>query len=558
MSTTPLSLLCGTLALLLPLSAFAAPNKFLRATPPGAPVRVNTLGFEPTSPKLSTTNQNADSFSLINLSTGEPVYTGKASAPLQTAATDTNETVRILDFSAYSTPGRYLIEVEGGARSAPFEIAHKLWDAPYAAVLHGMYLWRCGIAINEKWQGGSYHQDACHLSDGALDLVGGNPGQLKDSTKGWHDAGDYNKYVINAGVTVGMMFKAWEHFRPRIEAIKHGIPESGQGLPDLLAELKWEYDWLFTMQMEDGRVYHKLSSKDFRFWGKPDGEKDQRYFSPWSSAATADFTAMMALGARHFKEFDAAYAARCLAAAELSYSYLSAHPEDVKADLKDFHTGAYQCDDATARIWAAAELYETTGSKTYLADFEERARNLNFTWEGPTWGNPGDLALGTYVTSKYTEGRDTALMARLTENLEETAQKIRTEGQLNPHGRPYGQERNKFYWGCNGSVAGQTYLLHIADLLKANPQNRKTALDALAYLFGRNYHGRSYVTGLGFNPPVNTHDRRGTPQLPGYLVGGPWPTAREWFDELAAYEHNEIAINWNGSLIYALAGFVEE
>ncbi len=546
-----------SLALLLPITACAQANKFLRATPPGAPVRVNSIGFSPEAHKYSTVTQNAETFTLVDMATSKPVYSGKLSAPVQTLATDTDETVRTLDFSDFKTPGRYLIELQGGARSAPFNIGAQVWNDSYVTVLRGMYLWRCGTALDAKWEGGSYHQDACHLTDGALDFVGGPAGAIKKSTGGWHDAGDYNKYVVNAGVSVGFMFKAWEHFRPRIEAITHGIPESGKGLPDLLAELRYEYDWLLTMQMDDGRVYHKLSSPDFRYWGKPDGEKAQRFLSPWSSSATADFTAMMALGARHFREFDAAYADRCLEAARKSYAYLAAHPEDVKADLAAFKTGAYQCDDPRHRLWAAIELYEATGETVYLKDFETRAAKEEFDWNGPTWGNPGDLALGTYLTSTRPGARDAQLVARLKNNLLETTRLIAAAAKSNPHGRAYGSERKRFYWGCNASVVAQTYLLHTADKLAPNPDYRSAALDALAHLFGRNYHGRSYVTGLGANPPAHTHDRRGTPQVPGYLVGGPWPTAREWYDELAAYEHNEIAINWNATLIYALAAFVE-
>ena len=43
----------------------------------------------------------------------------------------------------------------------------------------------------------------------------------------------------------------------------------------------------------------------------------------------------------------------------------------------------------------------------------------------------------------------------------------------------------------------------------------------------------------------------------GYLVGGPWPGPKDWFDVQDDYRTNEVAINWNGALIYALAAFVE-
>ena len=87
-------------------------------------------------------------------------------------------------------------------------------------------------------------------------------------------------------------------------------------------------------------------------------------------------------------------------------------------------------------------------------------------------------------------------------------------------------------------------------------------LDAINYLFGRNPYGRSFVTGLGRRPPLHPHDRRNggdklRPPWPGYLVGGAWPNETSWSDDEADYRTNEIAINWNGALIYALAAFVE-
>ena len=124
-----------------------------------------------------------------------------------------------------------------------------------------------------------------------------------DATGGWHDAGDYNKYVVNAGVTVGSMLLAWEMYRNRLEKVHLDIPESGGPLADVLAEVKWEMDWLLKMQAPDGSVYHKLSAINFCGFIMPDQEKEPRYFCPWSSAATADFAAMCAMFARTLKSW---------------------------------------------------------------------------------------------------------------------------------------------------------------------------------------------------------------------------------------------------------------
>jgi len=120
-----------------------------------------------------------------------------------------------------------------------------------------------------------------------------------------------------------------------------------------------------------------------------------------------------------------------------------------------------------------------------------------------------------------------------------------------------GRNATAYTWGCNGSVAAQTYLLHLADKLQPDPRYREAAQQSLGFLFGRNFNGRSYVTGLGANPPQHPHDRRGEPAWPGYLVGGGWPDGKSWVDEMANYRVNEIAINWNASLVYALAAFVQ-
>jgi endoglucanase len=526
--------------------------------PPGAPIRINTVGFRPDSLKRATIAAACDEYRILSVETGAIVFTGKAGLPVETAVTDTGgETVRILDFSALRAPGRYVLDVPAVGRSAPFVIAADVWNEPYRVATRAMYLWRCGVAVDAAWDGKKYHHAPCHLGDGLLDLVGGPAGTRQAGTGGWHDAGDYNKYIVNAGVTVGLMFKAWEQFRDRIAPVGIGNPESGRGLPDLLAELKFEFDWMFTMQMADGRVYQKLSAANFSYWGPPDLDPSPRYFVPWSSTATADFTAMMALGARHFREFDAPYADRCLAAARRSWAFLLANPDQHDADETGVRTGVYAADDRPHRLWAAVELWETTGDAACLQYFEQRVGPFEFSSSGPSWADVRDLAFGAYLLSSRGSERNKIRVWRLAGSLDAVAGRIVENARVNPHGRPFGAAPADFFWGCNGSVAAQTYLLHVADRVRPNPAYRATAEQALAYLFGRNYHGCSYVTGLGAHPPEHTHDRRGEPQLPGYLVGGPWPTAREWYDLQRDPSRNEIAINWNGALIYALAAFVE-
>jgi endoglucanase len=422
-----------------------------------------------------------------------------------------------------------------------------------------MYLWRCGTAVSGKHNGQIFAHAACHTNDAWLDFVGDGHTH-KGGLRGWHDAGDYNKYVVNAGVTVGAMLRAWEDFGPQIRKVTLDLPESGGKLPDFLAELKWELDWLFTMQAPDGSVYHKLSTKNFGAFILPEFETTERYFTPWGSAATADFVAMMAQASRSFRAFDSDYAARGLEAARKSYAFLKMNVTNHDADLTAFRTGGYGTRDSDDRLWAAAELWETTGEAEFLRDLETRIKEGNNQVDADfDWGNVRNLGLFTYLLSKRA-GRDEALVNGVRGSLVATANGIVKTRDEHGYGRPLGA---RYYWGCNGSVARQTLVLMAANRVSPKPEYRETALDALNHLFGRNYHARSYVTGLGHLPPMHPHDRRsGADKVddpwPGYLVGGGHPKPLNWQDKQDDYRTNEIAINWNGALIYALAAFLAD
>ncbi len=542
-------------------AALLATAGSLQATVAGGPVRLNSVGFPPDVPKRATVvgASGGGEFTLLRAGTDEVAWRGRLGPEVRSAATDTDETVRVADFSAFREAGRYQVDVPGAGRSPEFVIARDAWNEAYGLVARGLTLWRCGspTGVRGEWGGQVFAHGPCHLEDGWLDYAGGGHVR-RPATGGWHDAGDYNKYIVNAGYSLGLLFKAWEHFRPRIERVALDLPaaERANAVPDLLDEMRWELEWFFTMQAEDGRVHHKLSQLDFRYWGAPDKDVTPRYFTTWSTNATAHFVAVMAMAARHYAEFDAAFAERCLAAARRSWACLERHPENVKPEQEAFKTGAYDVPDAAGRLWAAAEMWATTRDPKFLAEFERRAAKEEFTLRGPTWGDVRDFGLATYLENDAA-GRDAQLEARLRGQLLAQADRIVATAETHPYGRPLGGEKGTWYWGANGDTASQTFLLQLANRIEASAERRGAAAHAIGFLFGRNFHGRSYVTGLGHRPPAHPHDRRGEPAWPGYLVGGGHPTGRSWVDEMADFRQNEIALNWNAALIYALAAFVE-
>jgi endoglucanase len=512
-----------------------------------ADLRLSSIGYVPEQAKRATVlGTPSGTFAVRSAVDSHEAFTGELASQGSDA---------IADFSALTEEGSFVLEVPGVGQSAAFPIRAEAYVEPLRAVMLGFYAWRSGVDVSVSYGGQTWSHAAGHLEDAYLDFLG-QPGVIADGTGGWYDAGDYGKYIVNSGITMGLLLQAWEDLRPHLETIALPIPEAGGELPDYLDELRFQLDWMQKMQLDDGSVSHKITPVDFPGFIQPAEDTERRYFSPWGSAATADFAATMAKAARVFREFDAGYADGLEAAATQSYAFLAANPADHRADLSDFEQAQYQTSDRDDRVWAAAELWETTGDPDALADFETRVIALedlvSADWD---WGNPSNLGVFTFLRSARA-GRNESLVERLKAALVAVADGHVTSGSSSTYGRAL----PTVYWGSNGTVARICATLEVAYRLTQSEQYLATCADQIAHLFGRNEYGRSQVTGVGLDPPLHPHDRRSgsdgiDPPYPGYLVGGASEPGN-WLDDQESYETNEIAINWQGALVYALARFV--
>ena len=406
--------LCLVLATLLGSVGFAQDPD--AAEPKALPIGVNGVGYLPQSKKLATVVGGGEEFTVRDAQTGEEVLRGKLNSSGD--STGDGPKLKTADFSALDREGEYVVSVPGVGESGRFRVAQNLYNWPFYLTTRAMYLMRCGCAVEGEFGGDTFKHAACHTDDAYLGHAGGPAGERSDGTGGWHDAGDYNKYTINGAFTAGMILQAWEHFSDRLTALTLDIPESKNDVPDLLDEVRWELDWLLKMQDEDGRAYHKVSTLQFGGMIPPETETARRYFSPWGTAATADLAAIMAQAARVYRPIDPEFADRCLSAAKKAYAFLESHPDDHRPDLSAFATGPYGTRDSDDRLWAAAELWETTGEPKYLADVERRISSprrergqaptvVDSDWD---WGNVRNLGVFTYVLSKR-PGRDPALVS---------------------------------------------------------------------------------------------------------------------------------------------------
>ncbi len=499
------------------------------------------------------------------------------------------------DFTSVTTNGDYHLTVEGLGDSHPFTISPSVYQSAFRLVTRAFYGQRCGTAVNMgNVDGVVYAHEACHTSGSCADnpsvfhTSSGKTG-TKATLKGWHDAGDYGKYIVNSGISTGQLLWTYELFGDRVGSVDLGIPESGDGTPDLLDEARWNLEWMLTMQDTDGGVWHKNTSAYFGGSTLPEFDNaGTRYIigtasgTPYkNTAATADFAAVMAIAARLYQPFDSTFAARCLSAAVSAFAWVETYPSVIYSQPSGISTGAYGDNNVSdERLWAAAELYRTTGLSKYhtyfLASLPTGTLISNDNPQG--WGSVQNMATWTYYLSGRSDTDATAMTRVLNATLT-AADTIanRTNGATS--GYRLSLTNYNYYWGSNGTLANYGFLLLIANQMQAKDAYRQAAAHDLHYLLGRNHFGLSFVTHLGEEPysfphhrPSNSPEYKPYTPWPGLLAGGANSTgnssdgvtppntggcpARCYVDSPDAYASNEVAINWQAPLVFLVAGLL--
>jgi len=522
-------------------------------------VHLNSVGFLPDRIKRATFKGGTGAFRVVVAESGEVVYEGQAVAAPNSA--DTGETgLQVADFSDVTQTGSFRVEAEGAGSSATFRIGADVMVEVARVLMKGMYGQRCGVAVNVEHQGFHFHHDACHLDDGLLDEFG-KPNEKQPALYGWHDAGDYGKYVNNGSLSLANMLFAWDQF-PALRELRFGV-EDPRGLPEFLDECRFQLDWLLGMQMEDGGVSDRVTTRKFDGMVSPEQSTDPRFMAPVTTTATADFVAVLAHAARSFAEYDEALSNQYREAALASWEFLKANPAPIGVDptFRQRFTGGYISGDADDRLWAAAEIWALTGDAEALEAFEARAAMLvvDQTFD---WPNLNNLATFAYLLSDR-EGKNPEIVAALTSALATGNEQLRNMALSHPYGRATGYQ---YYWGINGVLARAAMNFGVLDALVPDPRNKDAIAMMLDHLLGRNYYGRSFVTGIGDNPAFYPHHRPSVADStiapwPGLLVGGSWgegaaAPATLWVDAATDYNTNEVAINWNASMIYAAAALL--
>ncbi|MBE0659288.1 MAG: glycoside hydrolase family 9 protein [Bryobacteraceae bacterium] len=489
------------------------------------------------------------------------------------------------DFSAVKSTGRYVVEVAGAAVSVPFDIGPNVYKRAFKLAMRSFYGQRCGTNVDMGPEFPQYRYDACHLK-GAYHASSGKTGD-HPSVKGWHDAGDYGRYIVNSGLTTGTLLWAWEFYGDKIKAIPLDIPESKNAVPDFLDEIRWNLDWMMTMQDKDGGVFHKQTTERFSGFVMPEKDTMPSVVIGTGSApfkgtcATGDFAAVMAIASRVYKPYDLKFSAAALAAAEKAWAWAADHPNVTYRNPPGVSTGAYGDPDCSdERMWAAAELWRTTATAKYRDAYLEGSARLEAVMSSPpkaqSWPNVGNMAVWAMALGQPKPGqKELSLAMGGSAAFYGMNLNLPWKISMNP---------DDYVWGSNSVAANQAMFLLVSHrIMKSTEDGRKMPLDFrqgaaenLHYLLGRNVFSTSWVTHVGTNWFKHPHHRpSGADGIdepwPGLLSGGPnrraqdapmrklpdgLPPMRMWVDETESYASNENAINWNAALVFVLAGML--
>ncbi len=525
-------------------------------------VNINQIGYLPNQKKVAIFRgeNKGTSFEVVNADTNETIFTGNVEN--ETANRTADETNYYGDFTEVTTPGTYFIKTSDYGESYTFTIGEDIYDNCYSDSVKMLYRQRCGCATDSTIAGNFAHPE-CHITEAT---IYGTDEKI-DVSGGWHDAGDYGRYVVAGAKTVMDLFLSVEQGGDA-ESDTLGIPESNNSVPDLLDEARYELEWMLKMQdTKTGGVYHKVTCANFPGDDVlPENETEELIVSPISTTATYDFAAVMAKASTLYEAYDKTFAKTCKEAAQKAMDYAEETGSDGGfKNPEGISTGEYP-DTSTRdeRYWACAELYKITSNSEYLETME--AIVSNDMPSGFGWQSVGDYGTYTFLTTEGVEQQ--ALYQTLREYFIKQADRLVACSQLD--GYKISLE-NEYPWGSNLNVANNAMFLILANTIEANTTYIDTAYDHLHYCLGANPMSISYVTGYGSLSPVNAHHRPSYAlgeSMPGMLVGGPDkaledPYARAvlegeapakcYVDNHASYSTNEVTIYWNSPFIFDLA-----
>lgn len=519
------------------------------------------------------------------------------------------DNVHIIDFSQYNIAGKDYKLVSDTVESLPFDIGDDLYnDLKYYSIKY-FYHNRSGIPIEMPYSDSS---ELARIAIDPNDVL--SPDTTKDYTGnyslnitgGWNNDEGNGKSILNSGIATWTLMNMFERalnygdidFTPYADDTMN-IPESGNGIPDILDETRYNLRALLNMQVPAGNT---LSGMVHREVGNVrvlslTGYVTQRVLEPPSTAATLNLAALAAQGSRLWNRYDSVFANKCLAAAETAWDAAIANPEIYAPMGSGYGYGDNYLGDEF--YWAASELYITTGKDKYL----EYIQNSKHYLEIPTkltdeinkdttgcfnWCNTAGLGTISLALTKNNLPASDKAVAK--ENIVKAADKFISIADSQGYGVPIEEctmnalpDLQGFPYYSNFYVLSESIVMAYAYEFNYSKKYLNGMIGAMDYILGRNPMVQSYITGYGDNPVENPHHMfwsyqadNSTPKPPaGCLSSGPnsglqdpWVKGSGWtpgsrppekcfMDQIESWSTNDLELNINAPLVWVSA-YIDE
>lgn len=502
-------------------------------------------------------------FQVIDLNTKQSVLEG--SLEYKTSGeTDSyyGDEVWWFDFSLVQEPGTYyVLDVANNTRSYSFKIANDVYNSVLQDAVRMFFYQRAGCEKKSKYAGAAWADGASHIGykqDKECRIYSNlNSKDYKDVHGGWYDAGDYNKYTTWGCNYVENLLSAYRE-NPEIWTDDYNIPESGNGIPDILDEVKWEMDWILRMQNDDGSI---LCIVNLEGGTPPSTVTAPSYYGPATTNASYAAAKAFAIGSLVYQKINKSYAETLYSAAIKAWNWAESN-QNVEFYNSQNNVGAGEQeggedDRLVQRLASSLYLYEMTGDKKYLNVFESNYTKLRFfKWYNyfNQYQQTDQLMLLHYITM---DNVSTTIQNKIRTNLKAAIEK---DGDFEAMRETdsYRSYTRHYNWGSNSHKCfyGIMYYLFAEKDLCNNADDYKTfAEDYIHYIHGVNPFAMVYLTNMNERGASNSVNQmyhswfcNGSEEwddvrtslygpAPGYLIGGAY--SYEGSNGIQSY-------NWDG------------
>lgn len=536
-----------------------------------AAIKVNQVGFLETSEKYAFVSGFEDDFKAAaatqfqvkRVSDNSVAYSGQLVLVADYDANDSGERVFKAVFTDLKQPGEYYITVnaDGIDKSPDFKIGNDIYKSLLVDSSRYLYYQRANIDLVAP-----YCTDYPRKDKSPQDFncnFASNPSGTRDVSKGWYDAGDPNKYVTTGAETVSTLLWAYDMFPEVFFDKQNNIPESGNGVPDILDEARWELEWILKMQdAASGGFYCRVAFTDnFSSGQRVIMDKQGNTTNIKSTADTATAVGVLAHASIVYAKYDPVFAQKCLDAAKRGWPFLLQNPNNIKSP-----DGAYSTDsDKCERFWAASSLFRVTGDSSCNEYIKANYLDAASTFDGGNgdWTIPWNNGFFHYMKA---QNHSSDIESWYRDKFKTWTNNKIDRYKKNPWGNVI--ENGNYYWGSNSIILGcpREALIGSAILGTNSDEIKKMARSSLNWILGANPMRKSFVSGYGddsIKEIFGTWSEDGLAGIPkGIMPGGPnryqgtglsiFP-AKCYLESAAEFTTNEHTLGWNSILVFMAA-----